>query len=304
MTQSNAYIWLVSIMVAWGLNVVALKVLVDEFFPVAMTSMRILTAGAVVLSVLALQKKQIMPGVRNIGVILLISLFNIVGHHYFLSIGLKGTTAVNTGLILGLIPILTAIAAVIFLKARLTLLKFVGIIIGFAGVFLVMAAGGSGNIQVAAGDWYILMAAVTQAISFVLIKKISTDLNVFVLTGWMMIFGAVLLGVISLLTEPGGYQTLLSGESYHYVIFFSSAFIATGVGHMIYNNAIRLIGPSESAVFTNLNLLFSITGAALLLGEPVFLGQIAGFALIVAGVLGGSGAVDHWIHRRKSAVKE
>ncbi|MBM7579269.1 DMT family transporter [Jeotgalibacillus terrae] len=303
MTQSNAFIWLVSIMVAWGLNVVALKVLVEEFSPVAMTSVRILTAGLVVLTVLALQKKWTVPGVKDFGVILLISLFNIVGHHYFLSIGLKGTTAVNTGLILGLIPILTAIAAVIFLKARLTLLKAAGILVGFGGVFLVMAAGSSGQIQIAAGDWYILLAAVTQAISFVLIKKISVDLNVFVLTGWMMITGAILLGMISLLTEPGGYQSLVQGEGYHYAIFFSSAFIATGIGHMIYNNAIRLIGPSESAVFTNLNLLFSITGAALLLGEPVYIGQIAGFTLIVAGVLGGSGAVDHWFQRSRRSVE-
>ncbi|TFE02148.1 DMT family transporter [Jeotgalibacillus salarius] len=302
MTQSNAYIWLVSIMVAWGLNVVALKVLVDEFSPVAMTSMRILTAGLVVLSVLLLQRKWEIPSVKDFGVIFLISLFNIVGHHYFLSIGLKGTTAVNTGLILGLIPILTAIAAVIFLNARLTLLKVGGIIVGFAGVFLVMVAGSTGDFEVAAGDWYILMAAITQAISFVLIKKLSTSLNVLLLTGWMMVLGSVMLGVISLATEPAGYQTLLKGEGYHYAIFFASAFIATGVGHMIYNNAIRLIGPSESAVFTNLNLLFSITGAALLLGEPVFLGQIAGFALIVAGVLGGSGFVDHWLQRKKQRL--
>ncbi|TFE01815.1 DMT family transporter [Jeotgalibacillus sp. R-1-5s-1] len=299
MTQSNAYVWLVSIMVAWGLNVVALKVLVEAFSPVAMTSLRIFTAGLAVMAVLAIQKKLAIPSTKQLGIIVLIGLFNIVGHHYFLSVGLKGTTAVNTGLILGLIPILTAIAALIFLKAALTPLKIIGILVGFSGVALVMMAGSTGEFQIAAGDWFILLAAVTQAISFVLIKKMTVDLNVIVLTGWMMITGSIILGIISLLTEPSGYASVLTGEGFHYAVFFASAFIATGIGHMIYNNAIRLIGPSEAAVFTNLNLLFSITGAAILLNEPVFVGQIVGFLLIVAGVLSGSGAVDHWIRSRQ-----
>ncbi|MGD7044689.1 DMT family transporter [Jeotgalibacillus proteolyticus] len=299
MKASNVYIWLTGLMVVWGLNVVALKILVQSFDPIAMTSIRILTAGSGVLLILAFMKKWRMPTLREFGVITGVGLFNVVGHHYFLSIGLTLTSAVNAGLILGLIPILTAIAAMIFLKARLTPLKLIGIIIGFAGVALVVMAGSQGAFRVAAGDLFIFMAGLTQAISFVLIKKTSTSMSVLLLTGWMMMTGSVILMGISFATEPGGFASLLQGEGYQYALFFASAIFATCLGHMIYNNAIRLIGPSESAVFTNLNLLFSIAGAAILLNEDLYIEQLLGFLFIVAGVVSGSGAIDHWIRSRK-----
>ncbi|PPA70763.1 DMT family transporter [Jeotgalibacillus proteolyticus] len=304
MKASNVYIWLVSLMVVWGVNVVALKVLVLSFDPVAMTSVRILFAGLSVLVFLYFMKQLRMPTRREFGVITGVGLFNVVGHHYFLSIGLTVTTAVNAGLILGLIPILTAVAAMIFLRARLTILKFIGIIIGFAGVSFVMMAGSTGGFSIAIGDLYIFLAALTQAISFVLIKKFSTDMSVLLLTGWMMVVGSFFLGAISLFSEPAGYISLLEGEGYQYVIFFASAILATCFGHMIYNNAIRLIGPSESAVFTNLNLLFSLLSAAILLKEQLYIEQLLGFFLIVIGVISGSGAIDHWLRTRRMRRSE
>ncbi|MEW9502375.1 DMT family transporter [Jeotgalibacillus marinus] len=300
MNQSNVYIWLCGIMMVWGLNVVAVKVLVEQFDPVAMTSLRIFVAGVGVLLVLAFMKKWRMPSMSELGLITLISLFNVVGHHYFLAIGLKQTSAVNTGLILGLIPILTAISAMVFLKAKMTPLKLLGIIVGFMGVALVVMAGQQDAFSIAMGDLYILLAAVVQAISFVLIKKTSTDMGILLLTGWMMIIGSFFLMVISFVTEPNGYATLLNGEMYHYAVFFASALLATSVGHMIYNNAIRMIGPSESAVFTNLNLLFSLTGAAVILNESLYVEQLLGFLFIVMGVISGSGAIDHWIRSRRT----
>ncbi|TDL31351.1 DMT family transporter [Jeotgalibacillus sp. S-D1] len=300
MKASNVYIWLVALMVVWGLNVVALKLLVEAFDPIAMTSLRILFAGASVLVILSFMRKFRLPTGKEMGVITVIGLFNVVGHHYFLSVGLTKTSAVNAGLILGLIPIFTAIAAMIFLKAKLTPLKLLGIIIGFIGVTLVVLAGSQGAFHVAMGDIYIFLAGLTQAISFVLIKKTSAPMDVLLLTGWMMIVGSLILMMISLATEPSGFTTLLNGEGYQYALFFASALLATCLGHMIYNSAIRLIGPSESAVFTNLNLLFSITGAAILLNEDLYVEQLLGFIFIVFGVISGSGAVDHWIQKRKT----
>lgn len=300
MKASNVYIWLVALMVVWGVNVVALKLLVEAFDPIAMTSLRILFAGTSVLVILSFMKQFRMPKAKELGVIIGIGLFNVVGHHYFLSVGLTKTSAVNAGLILGLVPIFTAVAAIIFLKARLTPLKLLGIIIGFVGVALVVLAGSQGAFHIAMGDIYIFLAGLTQAVSFVLIKKTSAPMGVLLLTGWMMIAGGLILMMISFASEPGGFATLLEGEDYQYALFFASALIATCLGHMIYNNAIRLIGPSESAVFTNLNLLFSITAAAILLNEDLYVEQLLGFIFIVSGVISGSGAVDHWIQKRKT----
>ncbi|MGX1902681.1 EamA family transporter [Thermolongibacillus altinsuensis] len=43
------------------------------------------------------------------------ALLSVVAHHLFLAIGLTKTTATNAGLILGLVPLVTSVLAIVFL---------------------------------------------------------------------------------------------------------------------------------------------------------------------------------------------
>jgi hypothetical protein len=52
MSKPFVYLSLVAIMMIWGLNVIALKILVNHFSPVTLTSFRIFTAGLVVILIL------------------------------------------------------------------------------------------------------------------------------------------------------------------------------------------------------------------------------------------------------------
>lgn len=103
----------------------------------------------------------------------LASIFNVVAHHYFLSIGLTETTATNGGLIMGMSPLLTTILAISFLGTPLTLLKTIGLLLGFSGVAFIVLEG-SQVTGISFGDGYILLSVLTQAVSFILIKESHT----------------------------------------------------------------------------------------------------------------------------------
>ncbi|MGG3959608.1 EamA family transporter [Anoxybacillus sp. TBDG-1] len=120
MSKSFVYISLVLIMMVWGLNVIAIKILVEHFSPVTLTSFRIFTAGIVVILILLFMghlRKLTWKEVMYIGIA---ALFSVVVHHLFLALGLTKTTASNAGLILGLVPLVTSVLAAIFLGNRLT----------------------------------------------------------------------------------------------------------------------------------------------------------------------------------------
>lgn len=104
--------------------------------------------------------------------------------------------------------------------------------------------------------------------------------------------------------EPDGLLSLANGTGSLWMIFLASAVLATALGHMIYNKAIQQIGAAESAIFINLNPLFSLLGAYLFLGESISLSQILGFSLIVLGVILGSGMLDESrvLSRRSKAL--
>ena len=160
---------------------------------------------------------------------------------------------------------------------------------------------GSGQLQgIHLGDFEIFLAILSQAFSFILINKASKTMNPVLLTGYMLFIGSLVLFIMGLVIEPGGLASLSNGNSYVWVIFLFSAIIATGLGHMIYNYAIGQIGAAEASIFLNLNTLFSIVGAALLLGEVIKPAHYIGFFLIVSGVILGSGTLEAMILQRRN----
>lgn len=300
--KSTYYVLLLGVMVPWGLNVIALKILVGRFEPLTVTSFRVFTAGLVVLFIQWLRNELTRLSLKEMLFICFVALFNVVGHHYTLALGLTRTTASNAGIILALVPLVTSILAVLFLKERFTLLRFFGFILGFAGVVLIVLRSSHALGQFSLGDVYIFLAVVTQAISFILIKKSDTRLHAGVLTGWMLVIGAGVIFLISLYSEPQGLISLSNGTWSDWLIFFASAVIATGFGHMTYNIVLQKIGPSESAIFLNLTPFFSLLGAALFLGESIGWIQMLGVILIVTGVLFGTGILQMKIKEHASSA--
>ncbi|CEG25552.1 drug/metabolite transporter (DMT) superfamily permease [Bacillus sp. B-jedd] len=290
-------------MAAWGLNVIATKIIVNSFMPVTITSLRILTAGAAVFVVLTFMKKVRMPSKTEFIYILVASIFNVVCHHYFLSVGLTKTTASNAGLILGLGPLLSAILAAVFLGSRFHFIKMIGVLSGLAGVSFMVLDNSQGVGAVSLGDLFVFLSIFTQAGSFIIIKKASKTMDPRLMTGYMLVFGSIILFFISLIQEPGGLKGLGQANQSVWVIFFASAVIATAFGHMAYNFAIGKVGVAESAIFINLSPLFSLIGAAMLLNEQITLAHLIGFLFIIAGVLFGSGAFEEWVNFRKKGLR-
>jgi drug/metabolite transporter (DMT)-like permease len=293
------YLLLIFVMAAWGLNVIATKIIVSHFPPVTITALRVFTAGISVFIILYFLKQLRFPSKKEWGYIIAGGLFNVVAHHYFLSIGLSKTSASNGGLILGLGPLLTTIMAFLFLGNRVTLPKIIGIILGFTGVSFIVLKGQGSIHAVSMGDLYVFFAILAQAISFVIIKKISNTLDPRLMTGYMMVIGSSILFVISLIQEPNGLKSIPTGSAGVWLIFLASAVIATALGHTIYNYALGKVGVAESAIFINLNPLFSLIGAFLFLNEKISFTQVFGFIFILIGVLFGSGALEEFFHQSR-----
>jgi drug/metabolite transporter (DMT)-like permease len=286
-------------MVFWGFNVIATKLLVSSFMPVTMTALRIFTAAIGVFIILFFLKLVRKPTKKEWIYIIFGSFFNVVGHHYFLSIGLKETSASNGGLILGMGPILTTILAIIFLRNKVTVLRFCGIILGFMGISFIVFQGGQNVQLISLGDVHVFLSILLQAISFIMIKKISSTLDPRLMTGYMLLIGSVFLFIISIYIEPSGIQSMISGSLPVWLVFFASAFLATSAGHTIYNYAVGKVGPAESAVFINLNPFFALVGASLFLGEVITFTQVIGFIFIIFGVVLGSGGLEEILRQQK-----
>jgi drug/metabolite transporter (DMT)-like permease len=293
------YILMTANMMAWGLNAVALKWLVATFPPLPMQGVRLFLAGLALLPLLFMKGTWKPLSIREWGWTAGIILTGVVGHHSLLAWGLTMTTATNAALILALLPLTTAALAFVFLREPLTLIRLCGILLGLIGVTLVVIGGGSYGSTSGWGDLLVVGCMLSQAISFILIKKATDTINAKQLTALMFLAGSGLIFLIGLFVSPDGVSVMLSGSLWVWVVLIASGVIASAWGHMIYNSTIHRLGPAQTALFINMTPFFALVSAALLLGETIRWGQVSGFVLIVSGVFLGTGA---WRARRRSQV--
>ncbi|MGM0844851.1 MAG: DMT family transporter [Bacillota bacterium] len=300
MSKSGLYILLFLLMIVWGFNVSAIKILVTHFPPVMIQGVRVMMAGLAVILFLFLKKSFHKVSRRTLAGILTAALFGVLGHHLFLAIGLTETTATNAGLILGLIPLSTSIMAMIFLNERLTLLKTMGILAALFGVYLIVMNEKGSLSGLSMGDLYILGAVLTQAVSFVLIKKLSVSIDSRQMTGLMLFMGSILLILASFFFPETNTVLLSEKPAYVWWALVGSAIIATGFGHMLYNYSIHRLGAGSTSIFINLTPFFSIVGSSIFLGEEILSKHIVGFCFIVLGVLLGTGTFRALMKKRKN----
>lgn len=305
MKQWKIYAMLLSVMFFWGANVPILKYLVAEVPPVTLTGFRILVAGIVVILILWKMKLIRKPFKHEWKYIFLGTITNVVGHHYFLNMGLSITSGTHGGLILGTGPILTAISAAIILKYFPTKVQWIGLLLGLAGLSLAVLVGSEtqgANI----GDFYVFLAILAQVLSYMVISKAARTLNPLLMTAYMMLIGAPIIILISFIQEPGAILAFGETTQMFWWLFIASAIICTAIGHLMYNYAVGQAGPTKAAIFMNFNPLFAMILSAIFLGEILNYRHFLGFILIVAGVMLGSGAAeDMWKkHKAKKVTSE
>lgn len=297
------YLLLLIIMMFWGFNVSALKVLVSAIDPLMLTAIRIFTAGLTVLSITYFMGFFRLPTKKELMLIIYVGFFNVIAHHIFLALGLTLTSSVNTGLILGTGPLLTMMLSIIILKDVVSRLRILGFLLGFVGIVMTTLGGSAGLSDLSIGDIFIFISIFTQAFSFILISKLNPSFDPRLLTGYMFLVGSFFIGIASLFYESNfGQLSLLFSWKIGFVFLFS-AILCTAFGHMTYNFAIKQVGPVETAIFINLNTLFALIGANLFLGEPIFKHHIFGFVFILAGVFIGSGALQYILLKRRQKQK-
>lgn len=286
------------IMVLWGLNVVIIKVLVEDLPPQTMTAFRIMIAGITALSIIIIRKSFRRLSKREWLYTILGMVFGVILHHLFMAVGLTMIDASNASLILALVPLTTALLSVVFLGEQLTRWRLIGIILGLTGVFYIQGSSFDG-MQLSRGELYLFLAMLVQAISFIFVKKATATLDSKQLTTVMFLAGSIGLLIISFITEPGGVQAMTSAPLFIYFLFVVSGIVATGVGYIVFNEAIKQIGAGQTVIFNNFVPFFGLIFSALFLNEKITASQLIGFVFIVTGILFGTGYIEKQWEKKK-----
>jgi drug/metabolite transporter (DMT)-like permease len=273
--------------VFWGVSFVATKAVVQEISPVALIFARASLATVFLLATLALRRQPILP---PRGALLPLALMGFVGvavHQVLQAYALTLTSAVNTGWLIGLTPIWSAILAAITLKERLGPVKVVGLALGFLGALLVVTRGSLHTAALALpatrGDLLILASTVNWAVYTILGHDTLRRLGAARATTGAMLFGWMMLAPLAVISGAVRTYGQLSTVGIVGVLFLGIA--SSGLGYLFWYGALARIEASRVAAFLYIEPLVTLAAATTLLGEPVALLTLVGGALLVSGVV-------------------
>src|SRR5205085_3338342 len=95
-------------------------------------------------------------------------------------------------------PLMAAIVSAIFLGEHIDRSKVTGLALGFGGIVLIAGFGGRAS---GVGIAYVLGAAACWAAGTVIFKRFIPGRDVFMVTAWQLLVGAMFLSIISAIVE-------------------------------------------------------------------------------------------------------
>jgi drug/metabolite transporter (DMT)-like permease len=282
--RTKAILSLVVVMAIWGSAFPITKAALAHVPPMTFALLRFAVALLVLLPFALTHHKRAASSISGAwGTIAAMGVCGVTLFYGVLNIGLSYATATQAAIIQSIIPVITAIIAVVVLKERPSGKRVTGIALSLAGVALVVLAGvPSGDARnPVLGSVLILGAVIAWAVYTILAKRVATA-DQLVITAYSSVIGTVLLVPLALFEQLGVRPTappLQAWVSIIYLGVFSSA-----VGHLLYSRSLVYLDASQAATFINLVPIVGVAVSVIFLGETVVGGQLLGGALALLGV--------------------
>ena len=202
--------------------------------------------------------------------------------------GMSWTAAGDASLIIPMNPVFTVLLAVPMLGQRISTRMSIGLLIGIAGVAVVVGWSPNSGIPIEhriIGDLMILFAALSWAATSNLTKIMlswESDYSSLEIVVWYSVTGWALL-FPWMIAENWG-SAIPEPSTAEWLTIAYLGVISTVLSYVLFAKGIELIGPTAASSYVFLVPVFGVLGGWLLLGEEVGASMVLGFVLIVFGV--------------------
>jgi drug/metabolite transporter (DMT)-like permease len=264
----------------WGASFLFMRIAVPEFGAIPLIAARVGIAAVFLLAVLSRRS-----GFRDLhGNAVRLTLLGAINSAIPFSLFAFAVLSVTAGfasVLNATTPLFGALVAFVWLRDRPAPIRIAGLIVGFAGV-LVLVWGrlsvkddGSGALAVVAG----LTAALLYGIAANYTKRQLSGVDSLVIATGSLVAATVFLVPLAVLYWPPAQPSIASWISAALL-----AIICTGIAYILYFRLLNRVGPSKTLAVTYLIPVFGVLWGRLFLDEPVTASMIVGCSVILLGI--------------------
>ena len=195
---------------------------------------------------------------------------------------------------LATIPIQTLLVAAAFGRERLTVAKAAGVLLAFFGIAVAFGATafGRANDSYLYGDFLMLLSGLCAAVYSVFGRPTLMRYGPLFVTALAMTFAVAALLPVVVAKNGGFILPAFSFNGWMAILFLGT--IAGALQFSLYMWALRWLPPTTTTLYLTLNPITAMILGIGLLGEKLTLELVAGMALVLIGILVGSGMYSAW----------
>jgi drug/metabolite transporter (DMT)-like permease len=196
------------------------------------------------------------------------------------------TTAINTGWIIAINPILITLSARFFLGEAITVRKVIGILLGFLGIFLIISKGvfsiSMFRMASTLGDFLVLASALAWCGFTIGGKGFISRFSPLTTVTTIMISGCLILLPLSFFKGDWSGLIHLSLTAWTGILFLGV--FCSGLGYFFWYSALEKKDSGVVGMYLYVEPFATLIGAYLLLGEEIQWVTMAGGGMTLAGV--------------------
>jgi len=268
----------------WGLSFLFVELALISFTPIGIAFLRGLL-GAVSLLVLVAVTRQKLPRVwRHWLHISIVAVLLNAAPGFLFALGQETVSSSIAGVINATTPLMTVLIIISFFRDQTpTFDQFLGIVVGFFGILLVMEIFSSSNQASIAGVITLLMATLCYGLAMPYAKRFVSPLpySPYVLAASQVSASAALTALPAILW--GITHDVITGTSLAGIALLGV--LGTGVAYVWNYRNIELAGSVVASSVTYITPVVAVIAGVLVLGDQLSPSQVAGGILIVLSAL-------------------
>ncbi|HCI28635.1 MAG TPA: EamA family transporter [Fervidobacterium sp.] len=267
----KAYLYLLFTLIAFSSIEVSSKPLMGTVDPFFMTAFRFLVGGLVLMFFVdkQIETKDLLP-------LTLIGALNGILSMTSLQLSVAHSNASTAATLVASNPIFVSLFALLILKEKHTIRRYIGIALGFVGLIVFSLGMISGDSWL--GIFYGVVAAVTFGLYTVLMGKYMKKYTPVSVTAYSTLISSLI--YIAILALSGHFYVPSIGISEWGILIYLGV-VVTGLAYLTYFKAIELIGTAQSSRVFFLKPIVATLFAVILLGESLSVAKIVGMLIVL-----------------------